>query len=292
MLKKLVEQFVNDVKHLRVLVVGETIIDEFIPVSYEGQSMKSNCPVFKLEGKAMRQQGGAAAIANHIRDFVKSVELISNSENEIVKTRYIDKNDGMKHVEINQFYSEKFKEINIDASKYDAVIVADFGHGFCDKVNVSGTFHLMCQTNSNNFGFNRVSKWKKYKKESSCIDLREASLQMNQQISNPTDKNIYEIYNYEMNASHLFITIGKAGSIYTDGKKIVRQKSYPSKIIDTIGAGDAFFAFSSIVSKSNLKEEDYLTVPSLAASLSTTWLANEKSVTRESLLSHANNIIQ
>ena len=40
----------------------------------------------------------------------------------------------------------------------------------------------MCQTNSNNFGFNRLSKWKSYKKQSVCLDLREASLQINERI--------------------------------------------------------------------------------------------------------------
>ena len=35
----------EEIEGLSVLVVGETIIDEFIDVSYEGQSMKSFCPV-------------------------------------------------------------------------------------------------------------------------------------------------------------------------------------------------------------------------------------------------------
>jgi bifunctional ADP-heptose synthase (sugar kinase/adenylyltransferase) len=127
---ELINNFIDQVQHLKVLVVGETIIDEFIDVSYEGQSMKSICPVFKLEGGKVIQQGGAQAIANHLYDFVKSVDVITNTSNEIVKTRYIDINDKKKHVEINKFETEKFKEINVNTSEYDVVIVADFGHGF------------------------------------------------------------------------------------------------------------------------------------------------------------------
>ncbi len=290
MLKEL-ELFFESVKNLNVLVVGETIVDEFVDVSYEGQSMKSICPVFKLEGNKIIQQGGAQAIANHIYDFVKTVNVITNTNNEIVKTRYVDVSDKKKHVEINKFETETFKDINIDTSKYDIVIVADFGHGFCDKLNINDGFHLMCQTNSNNFGFNRISKWKGYKKKSACIDLREASLQVNKRISNPQEKDIQNIFDYELNAQHLFVTTGKQGSTYTNGKEFNTRLSFKTEIVDTIGAGDTFFAFASLCASQDNKIHDKLLIPSLAASLSTTWLCNERSVTKELLLKHAAKFI-
>lgn len=285
---KPIHDFIELSSKLNVLVIGETIVDEFIDVSYEGQSMKSICPVLKLEGGKERQQGGASAIANHLRDFVKKVEVITNTENEIVKTRYIDISDKKKHVEINQFNTLNFREISVNSTDFDIVIVADFGHGFCDKLNVeNGSFHLMCQTNSNNFGFNRISKWKKNKKISACIDLREASLQVNKRINNPKEKDILEIFNYELLTDNLFVTTGKAGSFYTDGKQVQNKASFKTDIVDTIGAGDTFFAFACITAHLKEKFQDRLLVPSLAASLSTTWLCNEKSVTKKALLNHA-----
>jgi len=285
------ELFFEEIKNLNVLVVGETIVDEFIDVSYEGQSMKSICPVFKLEGAKIIQQGGAQAIANHIYDFVKHVNVFTNTNSEIVKTRYVDVSDKKKHVEINKFETEKFPEIKIDTSKYDVVIVADFGHGFCDKLSITDGFHLMCQTNSNNFGFNRISKWKNLKKKSACIDLREASLQVNERISNPNQQDIIDIFNYELNTEHLFVTTGKQGSNYTNGKEFNIRKSFKTEIVDTIGAGDTFFAFASLCASLDDKIKDKLLVPSLAASLSTTWLCNEKSVTKQLLLDHAAKFI-
>jgi bifunctional ADP-heptose synthase (sugar kinase/adenylyltransferase) len=286
MLVNAVKQFIDEVKNLNVLVVGETIIDEFIEVTYEGQSMKSMCPVFKLEGSKTQQQGGAEAIASHLKDFVKKVDIITNTKNEIVKTRYIDINDAQKHAEVNKFDTKGFNEIKIDTTKYDVVIIADFGHGFCDKISINHGFHLMCQTNSNNFGFNRISKWKKYKKKSACIDLREASLQVNKRIINPSEKDILEIYNYELNTENLFVTTGKSGAFYTNGKFVKNQTSFKTKIVDTIGAGDTFYAFACL--NSSLKEaENPLLIPALAASLSTTWLCNAHSITKENLLAHA-----
>lgn len=285
-MKDYLNKVFDDIKDLRVLVVGETIVDEFIEVSYEGQSMKSFCPVFKLEGDKTVQQGGAQAIANHLYDFVKEVKVITNTGGEIVKTRYVDVGDKKKHVEINKFDTKGFKDIDVNTPDYDVVIVADFGHGFCDKLNISDGFHLMCQTNSNNFGFNRISKWKNKRKKSACIDLREASLQVNERIENPTARHILDIFNYELNCERLFVTTGKAGSTFTNGASVQTFPSFKTQIVDTIGAGDTFFAFACIMA--HLKEDDNsLYLPSLAASLSTTWLCNEKSVTKQLLLDHA-----
>lgn len=285
-----IEKFIKDAENLNVLVIGETIIDEFIDVSYEGQSMKSICPVYKLEGQQNIQMGGATAIANHLKDFVKHTELITNTGREIVKTRYVDVNDKKKHVEINKFDVSGFKNIKVNVNDYDVVIVADFGHAFCDQLEINDGFHLMCQTNSNNFGFNRISKWKNNKKRSACIDLREASLQVNKRISNPSENDILEIYNYELNTSDLFVTSGREGAFYTNGQTIKMQPTFKSDVVDTIGAGDTFFAFACVTSHLNYGQ-DILLVPSIAASLSTTWLCNEKSVNKKSLLEHATRFV-
>lgn len=291
-LRKQVEQFIDRVKDLRVAVVGETIIDEFVEVIYEGHSMKSFCPVFRLaENKTpLIQQGGAAAIAGHLRDFVKSVELISNSGREIVKTRYIDASDKKKHVEINRFGLPPDHSVKINVNDYDVVIVADFGHGFCRNLQINDGFHLMTQTNSNNFGYNRMSKWKALRKKSVTLDQREASLQMNRVIDGAVDADVYELFNYEINSEHLFMTLGSSGSLYTNGSCIIRQKSFPSRIVDTIGAGDTYYSFCCLLAHVQPGIKDMI-VPSLAASLSTTWLCNEKSVLRETLLNYADQFV-
>jgi bifunctional ADP-heptose synthase (sugar kinase/adenylyltransferase) len=289
MLQKVLQEFIEKAKDLKVAVIGETITDEFVYVSYEGQSMKSICPAFKLTGRKEQQQGGAAAIANHLRDFVKKVDLISNAPEEIVKTRYVDVADNKKHVEINKFEIANDRMIPVDTSDYDVVIVADFGHGFCNHVSVNDGFHLMCQTNSNNFGFNRISKWRSHRKKSVCIDLREASLQMNKKVKFATEQEVNELFGYELNTDNVYITLGTEGSLSYDGKALDRHASFKSQIVDTIGAGDTFFSFASVAT--TILDNNRLVIPSLAASLSTTWLCNERSVTKNTLLEYANKFI-
>lgn len=290
-INSVIESFINQVKDLKVCVIGETIIDEFIEVEYEGQSMKSFCPVFRYadaEGGKEQQLGGAAAIARHLEDFVAKVDLVTNKEGQIVKTRLIDRDDKKKHVEINKFDSRDFGEIEIDAADYDVVIVADFGHSFCDKLRVNGAFHFMTQTNSNNFGYNRMSKWKDFKKKSACMDLREASLQVNSKTDFSERTALANLYNYELKADRLFLTLGAEGSVYFDGKNYVHQRVFKGPVMDTIGAGDTFYAFASLGAELEYENiEQIMVVPSLAASLSCTWLCNQEAVTKEKLKAHA-----
>lgn len=288
----LIDKFIHDVSNLRVAIIGETITDEFIPVKYQGQSMKSFCPVFELvEGEIQTQIGGAGAIARHLKNFVKSVELFSNKPIDIIKTRYVDVNSNQKHIEFNKFNRHNFEPVSINCKDYDVVIVADFGHGFCDQLEIDHGFHLMCQTNSNNFGFNRLSKWKTKKKSSICVDLREASLQLNHKIPECTPSIMKELYNYELQTNQLFVTIGKKGAVYTNGEQVEYHQVYPTEIIDTIGAGDAFFGFAALTAHLKINNQEKLYVPSLAASLTTTWLCNEHEVTPQNLINHANRYL-
>lgn len=290
-----IEQFIEQVKNLRVCIVGETIIDEFIEVKYEGQSMKSFCPVFRYadnDAGREEQQGGAAAIAHHIKDFVANVDLVTNTNREIVKTRLIDADDKKKHVEINKFDNRKFGPLSINANDYDVVIVADFGHGFCNQLEVNGKYHFMTQTNSNNFGYNRMSKWKQFAKSSACMDLREASLQVNEKTDFSEPGAIAQLYNYEIGADKLFLTLGARGAVYFDGKNYVHQPVFKGEIVDTIGAGDTFYAFAAL--SAHIQHNDInqvMLVPSLAASLSCTWLCNQEAVTKDKLKAHANRFI-
>ncbi len=293
-MKETIQSFIDQVADFKVCVIGETIVDEFIEVKYEGQSMKSFCPVFRYADGGGRdvQQGGAAAIARHLNDFVKCVDLITNENREIVKTRLIDADDKHKHVEINKFDNKNFGPISINPDDYDVVIVADFGHGFCDQLEVNGAFHFMTQTNSNNFGYNRMSKWKGFSKESACMDLREASLQLNEKTDFSEKEAMSRLFNYEIDANKLFLTLGARGAVYFDGDSYVHQPVFKGQVVDTIGAGDTFYAFAALSAKVKFADiNQIMLVPSLAASLSCTWLCNEDEVTREKLLAHANQFV-
>ena len=174
--------------------------------------MKSICPVFKMTGHREIQEGGAAAIANHLRDFVKEVDLISNRPDQVVKTRYVDTADRKKHVEINRFEIQNGQHIKVNVKDYDIVIVADFGHGFCNGLEINEGFHLVSWTNSNNFGFTDLQM--ENLQEEKCMHWSEgASLQMNRKMKF-NDVHEVEQPKYEVNSDKLFITLGHEGSYW------------------------------------------------------------------------------
>src|SRR5204863_6689842 len=62
---------------LRVCLLGETIIDEWVDVTVTNLSQKSRC-VAGLETARSRQIGGAGVIALHLAGFVKEVHCFTN----------------------------------------------------------------------------------------------------------------------------------------------------------------------------------------------------------------------
>ena len=67
---------INDFKKLNVLVIGETIIDEYLFCEALGKSGKEPVLVYN-EKNTERYLGGAAAVANNISDFTNNITLLS-----------------------------------------------------------------------------------------------------------------------------------------------------------------------------------------------------------------------
>ena len=275
----------DHLKNLNVLIIGETITDSFYEVEYQGNSMKSFCSVVRIlnSKEPQIQRGGAMAIYRHLEDFVKNIDIITNSPEEIEKIRYVDAKSGISHIELNKFnLTTTLNDYNMKFSDYDFILVADFGHGFIDLIEQTENMCFMVQTNSNNYGFNRVSKWKHLTKRYACIDEREARLQLN--LKELNNNSVEDLYNYELDSKYAVITQGKNGGVYYNGNQKVFYKSYvQDNFIDSIGAGDTFFAFSSLLLGENEKDNSILNFCSLLASFTTQWRGNEKHINKNLL---------
>lgn len=168
-----VRDMIEVFKDLKVLVVGDVIIDEYVYCDVKGLMSKDRAysALYKREEKYL---GGVLAVANHISSFVDNVTVLSiigdetklhskilnDLSNRIhfnlitdsnfktpVKRRYIEKH-GMRD-EYNKLFSMNFlmddDEIkrydrklfhaNLEEciESYDIVIVTDYGHGIMDK---------------------------------------------------------------------------------------------------------------------------------------------------------------
>ncbi len=232
-------------KDLKIAIIGEAIIDEYIFVDVNGVSSKK--PTLSTTYQASsRYEGGSLAVRNHLKPFVKSIYYPDcNTFKEIVKTRYLQEDKHLFEI----IHDTKVKALvtpPLRNSDIDVTILCDFGHGlFTEHVleecaNISGLVALNCQTNSSNYGFNLFTKHQRY--DYLSIDLREAKLVLHDQ--NPSD--VYEkIKVITGTRPNISITLGKNGAL-VNGFAV---PAFADQVVDPIGAGDAYFAMTSLLVK-------------------------------------------
>jgi len=286
----LVVNFIQQVKTLKVMVVGETIVDAFQIVELDGQSAKSSCSSFTVKSDVKEQQGGAGVIKRHLENFCSSVKLLTNNYT-IGKLRYIDRFHNKKHFEIKIVEPNSGAPLQLSKiADVNLTLIADFGHGLFVDAELRDGIYLMVQTNSSNFGYNLASKWNKYKSKLVCLDRVEGSLLTGRKFETADEKLMQEIYK-QLNTEAVILTMHKYGSVYYDGENYETFPALALNTVDTIGAGDAFFTFASLAYHLKYSPKQILLIASIAAAITTQWLCNESSVTAKKLLETAKIIL-
>lgn len=274
----------DKIKDYRVLVVGDAILDDYNYVSAMGKSPKEHI-IATLFGKREIFAGGVFAAANHIADFCKEVEVvtaiggdcqfedvINNSLRSNVKLHAF-RRDGKPTTRkvrfIDEAYLRKLFEvyymddtstpakmesgidgiINDRAADFDLVIVTDFGHGFLTSSMIetltrcSRFLAVNTQSNSANIGYNLITKYRKA--DYVCIDAPEARLAVTDRFSD-LEQIVSEVLPYRVDCKKFIVTHGSLGCVgYESGKVTVRIPAFTKTVIDTVGAGDAFFTVTA-----------------------------------------------
>lgn len=208
-------------------------------------------------------------IAVNNKDFINIEKTKYISENKIDKQN----NEIAKYFAVNQInnnfeYNKKDKDkilnyLKNNLRKFDLVVVADYGHGFIDYEiskyiqKYSRNLSLNCQTNSMNFGFNLITD--KYQKcNNFVVDQKEISLTLrNKKIG---DVNTLKLLKKKLKSDTAFLTVGNKYSIGMSKKEINKIPPINKDLVDTIGAGDAYFSINSILnlSKLSLSEKNFI----------------------------------
>ena len=128
-------------------------------------------------------------------------------------------------------------------------IATDFGHGLLDlssiKVLQSAAKFLAVNTQSNsaNMGYNLITKYPRA--DYVCIDAPEARLAVADRISKIGDI-AHRIVGNHVDCQKVIITQGKHGCVAYERDKMVHTiPAVARKVVDTVGAGDAFLAITS-----------------------------------------------
>lgn len=309
----------ESLRETKILLIGEAIIDEYHYCKGMGKIPKDNLIATKYLNNEVFA-GGVLACANHLAGFCDNVHLVTvlgkkhsyedfiksklkpnitfkffydDEGQTIVKRRFIDPAFLTKMFEIyyfdDRYLPDSISQQMVDyltdiLPQYDLALVNDYGHGFFDK-NIIATLTekakflaVNTQTNSANAGFNLITKYPRA--DYVCIDepeLRLATHQKNGDISEAIEQILKMI-----DVKKLIITRGHLGSVAYDGvNKIYNIPVLSTKVVDRLGAGDAFLAISSPCAAKGAPIEAVGFIGNVVGAIHVTVVGNKSSVRQD-----------
>lgn len=241
---KRIPEWLEQMAALKVLFIGETIIDEYRYVRPLGMPPKEYIVAVEALG-AEEFQGGVAAAAAHCAEFC-AVEVFSWQR--VRKTRFVDDTTHRKLFEVFAPEDSPSRRGLPNLAAYDAVVVTDFGHGMLVEGNrlwaaASAKFLAVnAQSNSANHGFNPITKWRRA--DYIAIDLPEARLACGAQHADAPMLAARLLEQQRVECQRWVVTHGSEGCVAHDRAGLYEIPAILGPKVDTMGAGDAFLAIT------------------------------------------------
>lgn len=301
---------------LRVLVVGDTILDEYQYCSAIGKSSKDPMLALKYESHDLFA-GGVLSVANHVAGFVEAVDLITilgdkddykpfirqNLNDNInpyflirpnaptlMKRRFVDgysmnklleiyiMDDSAVEGELEMAFTDRLQE---HLSGYDLVIAADFGHGTISesiKSLLSQKAPFLAVNAQSNAGNRGFNNITKYPR-ADYVSIAEHEIRVEMRDMTGKIRKMMETLSKQMKCQNLTVTRGRHGCMVMDRSGgFVQVPSFASKVVDRVGAGDALFAVSALAAVQKMPPEVIGFIGSIAGSLAVETMGNQKAI--------------
>ena len=317
-----IKEKVEELNKLKILIIGEAIIDQYIFCEALGKSGKE--PVLVLRDLETQEYlGGSLAIARHLSNFCNTVSVLSflGKDNEyksfienniaeninlnffkkhnsptIVKRRFVDHIDRKKVLGVysinddmlNEDEEGKFIESFDKLSKeHDLVIVSDYGHGvITPKIanHISNSEKFISLNAQVNAANIGTHNIRKYK-DINCLVINETELQHEMRQREGDSQKLAATLKELINVNYISVTRGKEGAfLINDNKLSVSCPGFATQVVDKIGSGDAFLALLSISLYCKFDSDFSLFIASIAAAQSVETLGNSVPVSKVILL--------
>ena len=321
--------FITRARSLRVLVVGEAIIDEYQYCETLGKSGKE--PI--LAAQFVRSEkfvGGSLAVANHVASCCAGLRLVtmlgSQDSHEdliretlapditpdflfmdkaptLVKRRFVETYPFQKLFEIyvmdEQAAERKSPDLCALLRKlipdYDLVIVADYGHGMIgpEAVDVlcegARCLAINVQVNAGNHGFNTVSKYRR----ADFIALSEKEIRLETRKPSGDLREIVQRVAAGLNCKQLLVTRGAKGSLcYGRDDGFSETPGFALRTVDRVGAGDAVFAIGSVCAALGAPIEVIGFIGNAVGAEAVGIVGNQRYIERAPLLKHVEALLK
>lgn len=320
----------ESLKSLKVLVVGETILDDYIYCDAMGKSSKE--PILAMRQLSYEMfAGGVLAIANHLVDFCAEVEVLTylgmkNPYEEFIRERlkpgvkptFVFKSDSptiIKRRYVENYLLSKLFEVYLmndellegqeeaefctlledRLPKYDVVIVADYGHGLMTPkavqlVSKKAKF-LAVNTQINAANIGFHTISKYPKADYICI--HEGEVRLEHRSRKGDLKSLVENLAKKMSAANIMVTRGKAGTLVYGKKDDFNEcPAFAVKVVDRIGAGDAVLALTSLLTAKKVPGEVVGFLGNLVGAQAVMIVGNRASIDRVQLLKSVESLLK
>ncbi len=320
----------ESINNLKILVIGETIIDEYKYGQSIGKSGKESIIALKYL-KTEKFAGGILAVANHISNFCDNVDIFTLLGEKDSQEEFISKNLNRKiknnlfHYKKNsptivkrrfletipltkllEFYAINDDELEPEQSReiqehlerilpsYNLVIVADFGHGMFNKeiINLIAKkakfVAVNTQSNAGNMGYNTISKYPRA--DYICIDEPEIRLECKDKKGDVIG--LCPKISKKLSCKKIIITQGEKGCAAYFNNNITNIPAFSDKILDRMGAGDAFFSITSPLVANNAPMEIVGFVGNAVGAIACTIIGNKEPVDKVSLYKYIASLLK
>jgi rfaE bifunctional protein nucleotidyltransferase chain/domain len=317
---------------MTVTIVGEIIIDEYQYVGTLGKSAKEHIIATLYQateifaGGVCAAANHAAAFCAHVdlvtclaqdcpyEDMIRK-NLKPNVRLHVVrvgdrpttrKLRFIDQGGYMRKLFEVYFMDDRpfAKDVRdalaaVVADKArdaDLVIVNDFGHGMIGPevvgvVRASARFVAVnAQTNAGNQGYNLITKYRNA--NYICIDAPEARLATSDKYSD-IEQVVGEVLPRVTECEKVIVTHGSFGSYtYAPDEGITRIPAFTKTVVDTVGAGDAFFAVTAPLVAAGGRMSDVGFVGNAAGAIKVGIVGHRQSVEKIPLMKFVSTLLK
>lgn len=280
------------IAELRVHVIGDQIVDQYVRCRPLGLTSKGSAlSVEVTDNQVNCQSGGASAIVAHAQALRSRVSH-RYGQSVILKTRWYT----MAGDQVRVLFAEDWARPRsvsdpapVPKGQPDVVIAADFGYGAVDPHALDQTARVavMCQTNSQNFGTNVLTR--RFQRAGMfVVDDRE--LRLAAHTNNPTRDSLSNVAS-NLHAERAYWTRGQESTISLCAGECHECPALEDRPMDPLGAGDAFFTVAALCWAAGVAPDLSLLLAQIAGAQLTRVLGNEQSLDRERLLRTAKAIL-
>jgi len=268
----------GQIKGLKVLMMGDSIIDRYSFVRVTGKSAKDAILASTLTNEE-DYIGGIEAAARHIKSLCAKVDIY-HDEKTTVSQKFVEDAHYRKIFSVNYPARSAVLHELPDIKSYDLVVVIDFGHGtmtkeLIRKVSEEARFLAVnSQTNGTNYGFNLITKY--MRADYVVLDELEARLAAHEQEA-PIEDVILKL-----GYRKIIVTCGKNGAIGYDGS-FERAPALTQSVVDTLGAGDAFLSVTSLFACVGTSMKDLIRIGNAAGAVKVGIVGHRDSIHPEDL---------